>query len=253
MEKIIWIIAGGFIGAFFSYFFGRLKEINDRLLDKQITHLNALVIAERNIVFNSMVYSRNERIINGYIKMLQSKKFFIPLLHPYNIDRTIIAQIRNAKIVNKLANYINSVENMNLSFQQYTTQYNTIKAEIKQEIENIPEKIKRQRSATMSTDSDQVVSEKEIILIEWKIIEEFAQAMLNNLEQLIEVHKKLREDIIDSIAICQIAYAFGKKRFKKVSMFQSNEQPLPQNMKEEIEIMKTEIVNKLGEDKDVIW
>ena len=224
-------LLAAFLGGFVSYLFTRIKDFSDNYIKIKQSNINGLVIAERNLIANLMIVSRNKAILDQYIKSISSNELIIPFFHPYIVQRNITDHIRNISLVNMHANCVNGIDHLNSTFQQISSQYNEIKNAV-------------HRGAEKSENSFETFN---------KLLSILSEKTLFSFKQLADIQNNLEKELLENIAANQISYDIAMKSSKKWIIMNSYEQKLPSNMENLIKEKVCSLEKEIQEQEPIKW
>lgn len=226
MEDIAKLIIA-LIGSIFAYTLVRLKDWADARRKRIEEHLNSLVICERNLTSNLMINRRNLAVIDEVIKLTSQGVMTDIYFHGYNIDWTVLGNIKNIQLVNFISNVLNRIDNTNNHFAHLDSNFKTLKAEL----------IERNKGTQIPMDQAQ----------------SFFTVRLASAKSTRELIITLESDIKDALAGIQVTFPGIQKKLKRWSLGYQAQFSLPPDFETLRKTRRQEIDKAISEGGDLKW
>jgi len=118
---------GAFMGAFSAFIFLIFEKTFSKYRERRVKHLNALVRSEYLLNENLQFIADNIFLLDGFVKIIKKGGFHSGAFNEILWDKTILLDLANLEMINRLGDYAISVRKINRDTSMLEGLYSEIK------------------------------------------------------------------------------------------------------------------------------
>lgn len=217
------------MGAFAAFLFLIAERTFGKYRERRVKHFNTLVKAEYILNENLQLISDNIYMVDGFIKVLKEGKLHVGRFNPLIWEQSILLDLANLEIINRLSAYAVSVRKVNRDLDAIENWYEQLKLALVQK--NIDKEV---YYANVNIFISQLAIIKKFLLR----VDEENETKQSEVRVMMQ-ERNLVDWFFDKISTHHLPKGFDKRVRKEQTVLQKERKETRTQSKKEIEKMKS--------------